>query len=70
MKLIASFVEGMTDKDILYMTEIYYAGGSAEKTSAARPCRWHIGRGRTARFMPDREEMQKTSRSPRSPATW
>lgn len=54
-ELIASFVEGMKDDDVLYMTEIYYAGGTAEKTiSGADLVEGIKAGGRNAVFQPDR----------------
>jgi UDP-N-acetylmuramate--alanine ligase len=56
--LIASLAKGMVAEDILFVSEIYYAGGTATKdVSGADIARGVTASGRRARFLPTRAEI-------------
>jgi UDP-N-acetylmuramate--alanine ligase len=56
--LIDAFAEAMTADDILFLPEIYYAGGTATKdVSSADIARGVAAAGRQARFLPTRPEI-------------
>lgn len=56
--LIAAFAAGMTPEDRLFVTEIYYAGGTATKdVSGADIARGVAAAGRAAAFLPSRAEI-------------
>ena len=55
---IAAFTDALRPEDLLWMPEIYYAGGTAAKTiSSADLTRPLAERGRRARFLADRAEI-------------
>lgn len=57
-ELIAAFATGMSADDILFVPEIYYAGGTATKdVSGADIARGVTAAGRDARFLPTRAEI-------------
>ncbi len=57
-ELIAALAEGMRQQDRLFVSEIYYAGGTATKdVSGVDIARGVAGRGRQARFLPTRPEI-------------
>jgi UDP-N-acetylmuramate--alanine ligase len=56
--LIAAFAAGLAERDILWLPEIYYAGGSVTRDiSSADIAAGVTARGRDARFVPDRPEI-------------
>lgn len=56
--LIQAFSEGLKDEDILYMPEIFYAGGSAEKSISAKDLIDAISlRGKNATFFEKRDDI-------------
>ncbi len=55
---IQAFTEGLGESDLLVMPEIYYAGGTAEKTISSKELIDEIaGNGRHAEFIPDRADI-------------
>ncbi len=60
-ELITAFVDGMTAEDLLFVPEIYYAGGTATKdVSGADIVRGVTAGGRQASFLPTRPEILET----------
>ena len=54
--LIAAFVEGMTEDDLVILSEIFYAGGTAHRDISSRDLVAEIARsGRRAEYIADRE---------------
>ena len=57
-ELIESFADSLDEKDILWVTEIYYAGGTAVKDiSSVEIVSGIVERGRDARFVPARDDI-------------
>jgi len=57
-EFIDSFVQNTNEKDLIVMPEIYYAGGTADKSVSARDLIDEIGKSeRDARFVPNREDI-------------
>jgi UDP-N-acetylmuramate--L-alanine ligase len=57
-ELIESFADSLNGKDILWMSEIYYAGGTADKTISSEDIvKGIIKRGREVRFIPKRDDI-------------
>jgi UDP-N-acetylmuramate-alanine ligase len=57
-ELIESFAGTLNEKDILWVTEIYYAGGTATKDiSSEQIASGIVERGREARFAPKRDDI-------------
>jgi UDP-N-acetylmuramate--alanine ligase len=54
-EFIDSFVKNTNENDLIVMPEIYYAGGSADKSVSAKDLIDEIGKsGRNAQFVPNR----------------
>ena len=54
--LIAAFVEGMAEDDLAILSEIFYAGGTAQRDISSRDLIAEISRaGRRAEYIPNRE---------------
>ncbi len=57
--IIKSFVDNLDNEDILYMPEIYYAGGSANKSISAKDYIDEIKKtGKKSFFVPDKNEIK------------
>lgn len=57
-ELIAAFSGSLRPEDTLWMPEIYYAGGTADKSVSAEPIARAVAEsGRQARFVPDRQDI-------------
>lgn len=57
-ELVDTFINYMDKKDILFMPEIYYAGGTADKSISSRDIVYAIAEaGHDARFFPTREQI-------------
>ena len=57
-ELIQSFVDCLNKEDILWVTEIYYAGGTATKDiSSSEIVDGIVERGKAARFAPNRDDI-------------
>ena len=57
-ELIESFADALNEKDILWVAEIYYAGGTATKDISSKEIAGGIvERGREARFAPNRDDI-------------
>ncbi len=57
-ELIESFANSLNEEDILWITEIYYAGGTADKSISSKEIVDGIlKRGRKAKFVPKRDDM-------------
>lgn len=56
--IVEAFAKGLGPEDILIMPEIFYAGGSAERTISAKDLTLDVARaGRAARFFETRDEV-------------
>ncbi|MFO7655040.1 MAG: Mur ligase domain-containing protein [Candidatus Krumholzibacteriia bacterium] len=59
--LIAAFAAHLRGGDVLWLPEIYYAGGSVTRDISSRDLAEGIrARGRDARFLPDRDDLPAT----------